>query len=32
MTIEIDDNKFDSVLKKVVKTARKIEPDFEIEI
>lgn len=31
MTIEIDDD-FDAVLKKVIKTARKIEPDFEIEL
>ncbi len=32
MTIEIDDDCFDSVLKKAYKTARKIEPDFEINI
>lgn len=31
MTIEIDDD-FDAILKKAIKTARKIEPDFEIEL
>lgn len=28
--IEIDDNEFDSVMKKVVKTAKKVEPDCTI--
>lgn len=31
MILEIPDESFDSVFKKVVKTAKKIEPDFEIE-
>lgn len=31
MMIEIDDDRFDEVFKKVVKTAKKIESDFEIE-
>lgn len=30
MTIEADDDKFDAIMKKVVKTAKKIEPDCEI--
>ncbi len=31
MTIDIEDEKFDDILKKVLKTAKKIEPDFLIE-
>ena len=27
-----DDDKFDAVLKDAVKTAKKVEPDFEIEL
>ena len=30
MTIEISDEKFDSTLKKAIKAAKKIEPDFEV--
>lgn len=30
MIIDINDNEFDDVFKKVVKTAKKIEPDFEV--
>ena len=30
MTIEADDDKFDAIMKKVVKTSKKIEPDCEI--
>ncbi len=32
MTLEADDSVFDSVLKKACKVAKKIEPDFEIEL
>ena len=28
----LDDDKFDAVLKDAVKTAKKVEPDFEIEL
>ena len=28
----LDDDKFDAVLKDVVKTAKRVEPDFEIEL
>ena len=31
-TLEADDDKFDSVLKEAVKTMKKVEPDFEIEL
>ncbi|MDE6013887.1 MAG: cation transporter [Anaeroplasmataceae bacterium] len=31
MTLEASDEEFDKVLKKVIKVAKKIEPDFEIE-
>lgn len=30
MIIDIDDNDFDNVFKKVIKTAKKVEPDFEV--
>ena len=30
MIIDIDDNQFDEVLKKAIKVAKKIEPDFEV--
>lgn len=30
MIIDIDDNNFDEVFKKVVKAAKKVEPDFEV--
>lgn len=30
MTIEISDEEFDSTLKKAIKAAKKIEPDFEV--
>lgn len=30
MIIDIDDDKFEEVLKKAIKIARKIEPDFEV--
>ena len=32
MLLEADDNKFDAVLKDAVKAAKKVEPDFEIEL
>ena len=32
MMIEIKDEAFDSVMKKVVKTAKRIESDFRIEL
>lgn len=32
MLLEAEDAQFDRVLKDVVKTAKKIEPDFEIEL
>lgn len=30
MIIDIDDKNFDEVFKKVVKAAKKVEPDFEV--
>mgnify|MGYP001046930364 CR=1 FL=1 len=30
--MDVDDDKFDAVLKDVVKTAKRVEPDFEIEL
>ena len=30
MVIDIDDDRFDEVFKVVVKTAKKVEPDFEV--
>ena len=30
MILDIDDDKFDEVYKQVIKTAKKIEPDFEV--
>ncbi len=32
MTIEADDAEFDAIMKKVVKTCRKVEPDCEIKL
>ena len=32
LTITADDDKFDAVLKDAVKAAKKVEPDFEIEL
>ncbi len=32
MTIDIDDDKFDKVLKEAIKAAKKIEPDFEVKM
>ncbi len=32
MTLEASDDQFSDVLKKAVKTAKKVEPDFEIEL
>lgn len=32
MMLEADDARFDAVLQEVVKTAKKVEPDFEIEL
>lgn len=32
MLLEADDDAFDDVLKAAVKTAKKVEPDFEIEL
>ena len=32
MLLEADDDVFDDVLKAAVKTAKKVEPDFEIEL
>ena len=32
LLLEADDDKFDAVLKDAVKTAKKVEPDFEIEL
>ena len=31
MVLDVDDDKFDAVLKDVVKTAKRVEPDFEIQ-
>lgn len=30
MNLDIDDMNFDSIFKQVIKTAKKIEPDFEV--
>lgn len=32
LLLEADDDKFDAVLKDAVKIAKKVEPDFEIEL
>ena len=32
MMLEADDDKFDAVLQEAVKVAKKVEPDFEIEV
>ena len=32
MMLNADDDKFDALLKEVVKIAKKVEPDFEIEL
>ena len=32
LLLEADDDKFDAVLKGAVKVAKKVEPDFEIEL
>ena len=32
MMMEADDDKFDAVLQEAVKVAKKVEPDFEIEL
>ena len=32
MMLEADDDKFDAVLQEAVKIAKKVEPDFEIEL
>ncbi len=32
LVIDADEARFDAIMKEVVKTARKIEPDFEIEL
>ena len=32
LTLEADDDKFDAVLQEAVKVAKKVEPDFEIEL
>lgn len=32
LLLEADDDKFDAVLKDAVKTAKEVEPDFEIEL
>ena len=32
MMLNADDDKFDAVLKEAVKIAKKVEPDFEIEL
>ncbi|MEE0800067.1 MAG: cation transporter [Gemmiger sp.] len=32
MVLDIADDQFDEVIKSVVKTAKRIEPDFEIEL
>lgn len=31
MTLEADDDRFDEVLEEVVRTGRKVEPDFSVE-
>lgn len=32
MMLEADDDRFDAVLNEVVRVAKKVEPDFEIEL
>ena len=32
MMLEADDDKFDAILQEAVKVAKKVEPDFEIEL
>lgn len=32
LLLEADDDKFDAVLKDAIKAAKKVEPDFEIEL
>ena len=32
LLLEADDDKFDAVLKDAIKVAKKVEPDFEIEL
>ena len=32
MLLEAEDSQFDAILKQAVKAAKKIEPDFEIEL
>ena len=32
LMLEADDDKFDAVLQEAVKVAKKVEPDFEIEL
>lgn len=32
MTLEADEEKFDSVFDEVVKVCKKVEPDFEVEV
>ena len=31
MTLEADDERFDEILEEVVRTGRKVEPDFSVE-
>ena len=31
MTLEVDDDRFDEILEEVVRTGRKVEPDFSVE-
>ena len=31
MTLEADDDRFDEILEQVVRTGRKVEPDFSVE-
>ena len=31
MTLEADDDRFDEILEEVVRTGRKVEPDFSVE-
>ena len=31
MTLEADDDRFDDILEEVVRTGRKVEPDFSVE-
>ena len=32
MTVEAPDDRFDALMQEIVKTAKKVEPDFEIEL